>query len=187
MFSVVTISRQIGSNGENFAKMLAETTGYDLLWREVINKAAKKIGAPGVALAMIDELGLLGLCPTPKECEAYIQAVKTVMDEHADQGKVIIVGRASQVILRGFPDTLHLRVIANHKTRITNICNEKKVNPDAALEQIKQSDAYREKYLQDFYHVDWNDPSLYDLVINTSKFEMDHLINWLTGFIVERN
>ena len=41
MFSVYTISRQYGSGGTQFAKKLAELCGYTLIWREIINKAAR--------------------------------------------------------------------------------------------------------------------------------------------------
>lgn len=183
MFSIVTISRQIGSGGSSFAKELASRSGYGLVWREVINQAAIKIGAPDVALAMIDELGLLGLCPEPETCQSYINAVQQVMEEYAQKGKVIIVGRASQVILKDYPDTLHLRVIANVETRIHNICETKKVKNKAALAQIEQSDHYRADYLKRFYAVDWNDPSLYDLVLNTSKFPKETLVNWVSELL----
>lgn len=183
MFSVVTISRQIGSGGSTFAKELSIKTGFQLVWREVINQAAIKIGSPEVALAMIDELGLLGLCPDQHECEAYVKSVGMVMQEYAKKGNVIIVGRASQVILKNNPDAIHLRIIADMDTRIKNLCKKSKIKEKSAFEQIKQSDAYRQEYLQKFHHVDWNDPSLYDLVINTGKFSMEELVSWIAALV----
>ncbi len=183
MFSVVTVSRQIGSGGSRFAKALAARCGYQLIWREVINKAAIQIGSPDIALAMIDELGLLGLCPDPDLCQAYIKAVSTVMGDYANQGNVIIVGRASQVVLSKMPQVFHIRVIADLDTRIKNICESRNVNSEAARQQIIQSDAYRSDYLLKFYQVDWNDASLYDLVINTAKVPMNQLVNMVTTLI----
>ncbi len=183
MFSVVTVSRQIGSGGSRFAKALAAHCGYQLVWREVINKAAIQIGSPEVALAMIDELGLLGLCPDRQVCEAYIQAVAMVMGDYAAQGNVIIVGRASQVVLRDWPHAFHIRVIADSDTRIHNLCETRQVNQAAARQQMLQSDAYRRDYLQKFYQVDWNDAALYDLVLNTAKIPMESLVNMVSTLV----
>ena len=64
--SAITISRQMGSRGRQIAFIVAETLGFTLVWRELINEAARRTGTPEVALAAIDELGLLGICPIPE-------------------------------------------------------------------------------------------------------------------------
>ena len=68
--AVVTISRLLGSLGYETAEMLAMRTER-LVGRELINQAAKRAGAPDVALAMIDELNLLGLKPAPEDMQSY--------------------------------------------------------------------------------------------------------------------
>lgn len=167
--NVVTISRQLGSQGFEVAQLLAAELGYRLVWRELINQAAIRAGAPEVALAMIDELNLLGICPPPERCQAYIEAVERVIHELAEEGRVVIVGRGGQVILRGHPDTLHVRIIAPLDVRVERLAASKSISPRAALAQIKASDRTRRLYFQKFYQVDWEDPSLYDLIINTAR------------------
>lgn len=182
MFSVYTISRQYGSGGSKLALKMAELIGYQLVWRELINQAAVQIGAPDMALAMIDELGLLGICPDDETCTKYREAVQQVVISRAEKGNIIIVGRASQLILRGFPDCLHLRVIAGKETRIRNISKTKRVSEKAALAQIEESDRNRENFIKKFYQADWNDPSLYDLTINTDHFELDEIAKWIVKY-----
>jgi cytidylate kinase len=177
MISVITISRQYGSGGSRFAQSLSKKCNYQLIWREVINKAAKQIGSPDVALAMIDELGLLGLCPDEKTCQEYIKSVNTVMHDYAAEGNIIIVGRASQVILKAFPGVLHIRMIASDNTRISNISVQKNISPLAAKAQIEESDRYRKNYLERFYQVDWNNPALYDLTINTDRLTIEQSVD----------
>lgn len=177
MVSVVTISRKYGCGGSSFAQALSKKCGFKLIWREVINRAAIQIGAPEIALAMIDELGLLGLCPDEKTCEAYINAVNSVMHEYAVAGNTIIVGRASQVILKEFDEVLHLRVIASEETRISNLIKRKNINSVSAKAQIEKSDSYRRSYLEKFYKIDWNDPTLYDLTINMDRLSIDQALD----------
>lgn len=179
MFSVYTISRQYGSGGSKLAIKLAELCGYQLIWREVINQAAIKIGSPDMALAVIDELGLLGICPDDETCEKFRDAISQAVIEIADKGNVVIVGRASQLILKGFPNSLHLKIIAGMDTRIKNIQLSKNVNAKSAKAQIEKSDQYRKTFIKKFYKEDWNDPSLYDLTINTDLFDLDSIANWI--------
>ncbi len=167
--AVITISRQLGSQGQEIASLVAERLGYRLVWRELINQAARRAGAPEVALSTIDELGLLRLLPSPRASRAYRQAVEQVMRELATEGNVVIVGRAGQVILRGHPDVLHVRVIAPAPSRAERIARERGIALEAARAQVDASDRFRRDYMKRFYRARWDDPELYDLVVNTER------------------
>jgi cytidylate kinase len=171
--AVITISRQYGSLGNIVANAVAARLGYPVVMRDLINQAALRAGAPSVALAIIDELNLLGIAPTPAEYQAYTRAVQTVMEELAAQGSVVIVGRAGQVVLRGHPQALHVRLIAPLDVRAQRIAERHHVSLPAALAQVRASDRQRRAYLKRFYDSDWNDPLLYDLVINTARLNAE--------------
>ena len=134
--AAITISRQLGSWGNEIAQQAAQRLGYRLVEREVINQAALRCGSPQVALAMIDELGLLGLRPSGKEFDAYHEAVECVIQGLADESGVIIVGRAGQVILRQRPDVLHVRVIAPASVRVQRLAAEQNMTLAAAHAQV---------------------------------------------------
>ena len=167
--TAITISRQLGSLGTQVAHEVAQRLGYRVVWRELINQAARRAGAPEVALATIDDLGLLGLRPSLKARQAYHQAVQQVMEELATEGDVVIVGRAGQVILRNRPDVLHVRVIAPPALRAERIACAQNITIVAARAQVEASDRTRRNYLRRYYHARWDDPELYDLIINTKR------------------
>jgi cytidylate kinase len=166
--AAITVSRELGSLGRQVAQLAAEKLGYRLVWRDLINQAAIRAGAPSMALATIDELGLLGLTPSIKERRAYSQAMQRVIEELAAEGNVVILGRAGQALLRDRSDVLHVRIVAPVPVRAERISQEKGVSLDAALAQIQASDRSRYKHLRRFYRLRWDDPKLYDLVINTA-------------------
>jgi cytidylate kinase len=166
--AVITISRQYGSLGNIVANALGERLGYRVVMRELINQAALQAGAPAVALAIIDELGLLGISPTQAEYLAYSQAVQSVMEDLATAGNVIIVGRAGQVVLRHHPGVLHVRLIAPLELRAERLAERHHISVRAAHAQAVARDRQRRTYLKRFYNIDWDDPLLYDLVINTA-------------------
>jgi cytidylate kinase len=175
--AAITISRQLGSRGREVAHLVADRLGYRLVWRDLINQAARQAGAPEVALAAIDELGLLGLRPSRTASEAYCQAVRQVMEELVAAGNVVILGRAGQVILRDRPDTLHVRLMAPAQVRAARIAQSQGISIEGAIAQIEASDRNRRNYLKRFYHVRWDDPEIYDLVINTGRATPDMAAN----------
>ncbi len=167
--TTITISRQLGSLGTSIAHVVAERLGYRVVWRELINQAAQRAGAPEVALATIDDLGILGLRPSSQARQAYHQAVQQVMEELATESHVVIVGRAGQVILRGRPDVLHVKVIAPLSLRAERVAHRHNIPVAAARAQVEASDRTRRNYLRRYYHARWDDPELYDLIINTER------------------
>jgi CMP/dCMP kinase len=171
--STITISRQMGSLGCQIAFTVADTLGFRLVWRELINEAARRSGTPEVALAAIDELRLLGICPSPKACRAYHQAVKEIMYELAEEGRCVILGRAGQVILGNREDTLHIRLIAPISKRIARIAERMGITEERAKAQVEASDRYRSDYLRRFYRANWDNSEFYNLVINTGSLEID--------------
>src|SRR5512136_2215585 len=97
--AVITLSREMGSRGDDVARAVAERLGLRLVGRELINRAAKEAGAPEVALAEIDELGLLGVKPSAAALRLYRDKVAAVIHELAADGDVLLVGRGGQMIL----------------------------------------------------------------------------------------
>lgn len=168
----ITISRQMGSLGTQIARQIADRLGYMMVWREVINEAACRACAPEVALAVIDDLGLLGARPSFKARRAYQNAVAQVMAEWAEEGEIVIVGRAGQVILGERDDIMHVRIIAPLSLRIERMAEEQDIPTPAAKARVEESDRSRRHYLRRYYHVDWNDPELYDLTLNTQRLSI---------------
>lgn len=165
--AVITISRQMGSLGNMVAEEIARCLNYQLVWREVINEAARRAGVPEVALATIDELDLLGLRPTAEDMDAYHAAVHEIMQEIYQKNNAVIVGRAGQVILRGEANALHVRVFAPFELRAARIAERHSVSLENARKQIKVSDQNRTRYLKRFYNARWDDAELYDVLVNT--------------------
>ena len=169
---VITISRQLGSLGFQVGQAVAAKLNYRLVWRDLINQAAIRSGAPEIALAMIDELNLLGLTPSTDQFNAYFRVVGQVIHELAAAGGIVIVGRAGQVVLRDEPRALHVRVIASLDVRIQRIASYRGISPEAARAQIEASDRTRKSYLRRAYQANWEDTSLYDLILNTSRMSL---------------
>jgi len=165
----ITISRQLGSLGDEIAQIVARRLGWQVIDRELINQAAFESCSPEMVLTAVDELGLLGITPSKKECKAYLTAVERILQQRADQGDLVILGRAGQIILRGRPDVMHIRIHAPRKARVQRVATHQSITADAALAQIKASDRHRRWYLKRYYNVAVDKPRYYDLEINTAR------------------
>jgi hypothetical protein len=87
---IITLSRQLGSGGDEIAQRVATRLGLRLVGRELINQAARQAGVPEVALAELDELGLLGLKPTRAAMRLYREKVTAIMHDLARAGDLLL-------------------------------------------------------------------------------------------------
>lgn len=175
--SAITISRQMGSQGDEVAVQVAQRLGWRLVGRTLINQAAKAAGVPYMALADIDELGLLNLRPSRHEWQVYQNQVEHIICELGSQGDVVIVGRGSQMVLRERPDVLHVRIIAPFEARVQWLQQEKHLAAEAAGATLEASANARTRYLRRGYGVRVDDPTLYHLIINTGLLSLPQAVN----------
>jgi cytidylate kinase len=169
MMATITISRQLGSLGDEVARAIAMRLNFRVVCRELINQAAIQCGSPEIALSVIDDLGLLGFRPSTKNRQAFFSVLNTVMEQYANEGNYVIVGRAGQMILRDRPDVFHVRVVAPIDVRATRLVAQQQISFETSLTQITASDQTRRNYLRRYYQAKWDDPELYDLIVNTGR------------------
>ncbi len=170
---IITLSRELGSRGDDVAIAVAEKLKLRLVGRELINQAARQAGAPEIALAEIDELGLLGLKPGRAALQLYRATVEQVIRDLAAGGNVLLVGRGSQVVLAGHVGVLHVRIIAPHAARSLCVQTRCRVSSEAAAARIAASDQARGAYLRRHYGARSDDPQLYDLMINMAHLSVE--------------
>lgn len=185
--AVITISRQLGSLGCQIATEISNCLHYKVVWRELINQAAIQAGVPEVALATIDELDLLGIRPSTDSRNAYHTAVKEIMHTLAREGNVVIIGRAGQVILRDVDDAVHVRLYAPLDVRIQRIALRHGISAETAKAQIVMSDQSRTRYLKRYYRANWDDPNLYDVMINTGHISANAAAKAICDLAIRMN
>lgn len=167
--TVITLSREMGSRGDDVAVAVAERLGLRLVGREIINRAAQDAGAGEVALAELDELGLLGVKPSAASLGRYRAKVVEIIEAQAAEGNVLLVGRGGQVVLGERRDVLHVRITAPADIRCATVRERCKVSSEVASARIAASDAARAAYHKRHFGVRWDDERLYDLILNMAR------------------
>lgn len=170
--TIITLSRELGSGGDDVAILVAERLSLRLVGREIINRAAQAAGAGEAALAEIDELGLLQVKPSPAAMKLYREKVATIIEEQAREGNVLLVGRGAQVVLAQRRDVLHVRLFAPRDVRCANVQARCGVPPEVAIARVDASDGARAAFHKRTYGVRWDDPALYDMIINMAHLSV---------------
>ena len=193
--AVVTIRGQLGSGAPEIGRLIAGALGGDYIDRQIIARVAERICCterfvvekempPGSLFGRIAEaLGRSGLTldrapylPTwdaPLGDALYLSGLRSVITELAGKQPVVIQGRGSQYILKDTPHSLHLLVVAPRDLRVERVACEMNIDKDAAVKEINRIDNSRREFIKRYFDADPEDPTHYDLVLNTSRLSYD--------------
>jgi cytidylate kinase len=189
-FGVVCISRQDGSGGAEASRAVAEHLGYRLIDEDILARAAIEAGVEQDVVAdaerrksvlqkLLEGLGPAtagtgGMLVVPEEADYGRESsrelrglIKSAIEEIATEGQVVIVAHAASLALAGRGDVLRVFVTASPATRQRRVAASLKIDEKEAARVLKRSDAARADYIKRFYGIDAEQPTHYDLVINT--------------------
>jgi len=170
--SVITISRGSFSGGKTLAECLSGKLGYRCIDRDII---VERAAAGGVSQDQ-----LMGALLKPPhfwdrfrhEKYIYLTLIQAALTEEVRTGKVIYHGNAGHLLLRGAPHVLRVRIIAPLELRLGMVQDRLKLNRSEALAYIEKVDDERRKWTSYLYGVDWEDPHLYDVVLNLEQMKV---------------
>lgn len=114
------------------------------------------------------------------EPEKLVEHFESIIHDCAQDGNAVIVGRGSQVILAEHPGAYHIRTVAPLEWRVANFRRD---NPDLeeddARDLVERNDCWRKNYISAHYDRDWDDQSLYHLVVSTDRWDRGALVSML--------
>jgi cytidylate kinase len=167
--SIVAMSETIGSGGTEIGRILASELGWAFADREIITKAAEAFGEPVMEVRHATEERPTLWDRFRQSQRRYLAYVEATVLEMAAQDNVVLVGRASTIILGDVPHALRVRVIATERVRAERLERQQGLTADGARELVRDADRDLASRVRFLYHVDWEAPLLYDVVINTDR------------------
>lgn len=175
--AIITISRQLGSFGNEIAHGLAEEINYALLNKEMISHMLLESGFSEERIEnfSIEEKPSF-LTSFILDRNRFLYYIKQVMYKFARQGNVIIMGMGGQVVFHDFSNALRVGIIAPMDVRIQRIKEKYCCDEQCALHIIHDSDHVRSGFNRYFFNVEWESIGLYDLIINTHTVTLEGAI-----------
>ncbi len=169
---VITISRQHGCYGAETAIELQKLLdqGWIVFHKEILEAISKNSGVEQQYIEQFDEKTLpfidtivSGFNKPYLTDTSYFNHLRKFLFSLSERGKVIIVGRGANFVLKqGF----HVRLIAPKAIRLKNLMDMNNYSRNEAEKEIEESDKHRRNYIKKMFDAEVDDPNNYDLVIN---------------------
>jgi len=196
MPTVITISRQVGSGGDEIALDVSKILGYAYFDKSLMVSVAKSLGVCEENIAdlsedtykvssLVDRIlvrkKLVAASLDPKDNaqisktldeDECLSVIQVVINNLASRRKTVIVGRGGQAILKNKVGVIHVRIIAPVEVRVERLMKSGGLSREDALKLVEENDKAAAEYLRRFYNIDWEDQANYDLVLNTGKMDL---------------
>jgi len=191
---VITVEREYGSGGAMIARRLAEHLGWKLWDHEISTEIARRANVDHQTAARHDERvksSLLNRLFRVYARGSYERALpladsrefntdhmfamlEKVVEEFAERGKCVIVGRGAPYFLRERPDAFHVFVYAPEDEKVRRLKSIGQTEKEA-LKLIEEIDRERAEFIKHYFGKDWPYRPLYNLMIN-SKYGDEYVV-----------
>jgi cytidylate kinase len=199
----ITISRQSGAGALTVANLIAQQlnpyyqgdpprpwTVFDrnlaqrILEDHQLSTSMEQYIPEDAKLPLTDALeSVLGLHPSFWELRQH--TVETIR-RLATQGNVILVGRGASAITAQFPHVIHVRLIAPLPDRVRNFADYHQLPQEKAARLVRETDERRRRYVRTYFDTDSEDPTNYDLTINTGRSGFEQAARMIVSLLIEK-
>ena len=172
--AILTISQEMGSGGAEIGRSVAARLDYTYVDREELLGRAHRYGLAEDRLAHLAEDRPSWVERFDAETRRYVMALQAVLYEYAQDDDVVLMGGGGQWLMRGVPHAIRARIIAPFPVRVTRLTaalsaqGQERVTPKTVAQFIRRDDIQKTAQMRHLFDVDLNDPSLYDVLINTA-------------------
>ncbi len=190
--AVVTISRQFGAGGITLGKSIAQELGYVFADSDIIQRVAEEanvstnwveafekeagsrlsrfissmVSQKWLDRVLADEKGYL-------DEKIYLDYLVLIIAQFADEDNVVILGRGSQYILNDHPDAFHVLLVDEFDNRVRFMMDHYNFSSKKAAKVVTSEDRRRANLYSKLGKTDYDSHSLYHLVINMGKVDID--------------
>lgn len=170
---VIALTQGMGSLAQDIAEGLAQELGLATLQHEVAERVADKMH---VSKSLINRLragkaGLIEGLRADRQALAVYTAEEVL--EAAARGNVVIRGWGATQLLRGVPHVPCIRIMRPLNQRVDWLMQELGTEDrDLAESEVRRSDSANASRMHDQFGVQWGDPALFDMVLNTDRLSV---------------
>lgn len=192
MKKIITISREYGSGGRQIGQIVADKLGIPFYDRKIIEETAKEAGlSPEFVEGHEEKLqnsffynfalgAIYGLAHPDKPdikslpaTERIFLAQQKVIEELADQGPCVIVGRCADFILKDREDMMKVFIYADKETRKKRVIEEYGRLPEYIDQTLAYVDKHRKLHYETYTTQEWGDRKNYHLMLDSTAFGME--------------
>ncbi len=184
--NVITVEREYGSHGAEFAHDLAARLGWRLLDSELVAAAAHVAGIDPRQAAKLDERldpwyyrygkifwqEPMYVTSTGDEhsldSERMLMLIKQQILDAAKEGNCVLVGRGAACALAGKPGCFHIFVYATASAKKDWFSHAFPHRAQHAEQDLQAFDRRRAAVIRKFYQQEWCSRGLYHMLLNSA-------------------
>jgi cytidylate kinase len=188
--TVVTVTRQLGSEGDAIGRELAERLGYRYVDKRSIVPAMRAYGGDVEPNAPeIEEKQPTFWERLNEERRRHSIMLRSAVYAIALEDNVVFVGVGASMLLKGLSQVFKVLTIAPLDARIPRVMvggsldRDGPVDRETAQVMIREKDRETAGYLRYLFNIDYIDPKLYDVVLNTGRWSVPTAADFITDLI----
>ena len=194
---IITISREFGSGGRTIGRMVAQKLGIPFYDKELVDQIALE---SGFAPKYVEEHGehspsgsLFSYAFAPHGVPGVMNGLSTadflwnvqcsVIQQLADKGPCVIVGRNADYILKDRPECLHVYTFADvpfGAERFVRLYGDSEKSPETRL---AEKDKRRRVNYQHYTGRTWGQAQNYDLCLDTGVLGVEQCVDIVVSVI----
>lgn len=190
---LITISREYMAGGSDVAARVAEALGWTVVDDALIDTVAERSGFAPEDVQSLEEsvpsfmerFGRSSALSSPENLLSTPSAInepatlelahvtRNVIEELAQQDRLVFVGRAAAAVLASEREAIHVRLVASFESRVQSAMHKLGLTDVEARSAVEERDQGRERYHMELFARDWSDPVNYHIVLNTEILGRD--------------
>jgi cytidylate kinase len=170
---IIAITKEMYSLGTSIGREVARQLGSEFIRQDIIREAVREYHALEAKLVetVEEKPGFFEvLSETARRHHIFVAAE---VYEFALREQIVIIGRWSTLLLRGVGHALRIRVCAPLDIRVRRMVERTNVEEPVARDRIGRYDEGVRARIRQFFEVEWSDPLLYDLTVNTGTVSVE--------------
>ncbi|MGJ8639235.1 MAG: AAA family ATPase [Opitutaceae bacterium] len=176
--NTIVISRLVGSDAGMIARQLADTLGYDLVDKSILQGTLQQYGLTRFGELYTSPPNLWDLANS-KNLE-IVSMLNDTLEALAHRGRTVILARGGYLALSKYADVLNVRLHAPFDVRVERVmAREGWVETAEAAVRVAADDKARIKFVERFYGCKWHDETNLDLVLNTDVIPKETAETWI--------
>ena len=182
---VIALTQGMGSLAQDIAEQLAKELELSTLQHEVVDHVANKMH---VSRSLINRLragkaGAIERFRADREGMAIYTAEEVL--ETAARGNVVLRGWGATCLLRPVPHVPCVRIMRPLAKRVQWLMAEIDTDDvELAEAEILRSDRANAARMHEQFGVNWGDPVLFDLVLNTDRLSVDTCVQQIRALLL---
>ena len=175
---VIAMTQEMATLGKDVALGVCEALGLQQVRHEVGDVVAGKMQVKKSLIRRIRE----GKAGTLEKWSADEKTISIfTADEVYDlalKGNVLVRGWGATLLLRSVPHIPCVQVCAPMELRVKRLMERLQTDDEAlARQEIKADDAARAARMGEMFNVEWGDPTLYDLTLNSERLPIPDCVD----------